>query len=504
MNLGKILASRARWKDKAKRRGSRIRGLHKAATAHHTRRAPGAVTGEEVCRLRAEIARLRAERHPGATALAPTGSARARRTLCVSMVIHGIVSFRAVPRLLAVFAPWLHTAVARPHFTSVIHWTLRVGVALFQQVALTSGSWIAIIDCSIDVGTRKALVVLRIPLEALQTKGGAVGLDDCECIGVEVSHTWNGLLVSTALGTIFGRAGYPVAIIKDGGLDLNKGIELLRGQTPEHPIPVIDDIGHYTANALKATFATDARFVRFLTIVSTGASRIRQTRLAWLLPPKIRSKARFHSITAVAAWAHHLLDFLGGPGRAKAGTDRHLARASFAGLATLRPFLTGFCQVAALCEALQHVLKTQGLNQATYGLATKTLEQLPDTSLVKTRLLAWCEKHIHLHRALGIGDLRLLVSSDIIESLFGKFKTIIQRNPLAELNRLSYIIPLLCGLHAPADIDRALQACPQATMLQHIERTIPHTLRQQRRQTLATCGPDTVPKSGNSSAPGTG
>jgi len=503
MNLAKVLTSRARWKDKAKRRGSRIRGLHKAATAHDTRRAPDAVTREEVRRLHAEIARLRAERHPGTPAVAHTGSAMARRTLCVTMVIRGIVSFRAVPRLLAVFVPLLRTTVAIPHFTSVIHWTLRVGVALFQQVALTSGAWLAIIDCSIDVGTRKALVVLRIPLEALQTKGGAVGLHDCECIGLEVSHTWNGWLISTALGTIFGRAGYPVAIIKDGGLDLNKGIELLRVHTPERPIPVIDDIGHYTANALKATFATDDRFVRFLKIVSRGASRIRQTRLAWLLPPKIRSKARFHSITAVATWAQHLLEFLGGPGRAKAGTDVHLARTSFAGLAPLRPFLTGFCQVAALCEEMQHVLKTQGLNQATYGLATKTLDQLPDACLVKTRLLAWCEKHIRLHRALGMGDLRLLVSSDIIESLFGKFKTIIQRNPLAELNRLSYIIPLLCGLHAPAEIDQALQACSQVEMLHHIERTIPHTLRQQRGEALAN-RPETVPKSGNVSAPGTG
>jgi len=46
-----------------------------------------------------------------------------------------------------------------------------------------------------------------------------------------------------------------------------------------------------------------------------------------------------------------------------------------------------------------------------------------------------------------MGDIPLLVSSDVIESLFGKFKTIIQRNPQAELNRLIYIIPLLCGTH---------------------------------------------------------
>jgi hypothetical protein len=89
-----------------------------------------------------------------------------------------------------------------------------------------------------------------------------------------------------------------------------------------------------------------------------------------------------------------------------------------------------------------------------------------------------------------------LVSSDIIESLFGKFKTIIQRNPLAELNRLSYIIPLLCGTHSSADIDHALKACSHAEMLQSIKHTIPQTLRQQRVQALAQ-RPHAVPKSGS-------
>ena len=55
-----------------------------------------------------------------------------------------------------------------PHFTSVIHWILRVGIAIFNQVSTITEPWVAIIDCSIDIGTRKALVVLRVPLSALQ------------------------------------------------------------------------------------------------------------------------------------------------------------------------------------------------------------------------------------------------------------------------------------------------------------------------------------------------
>jgi hypothetical protein len=37
------------------------------------------------------------------------------------------------------------------------------------------------------------------------------------------------------------------------------------------------------------------------------------------------------------------------------------------------------------------------------------------------------------------------ISSDIIESLFGKFKHTIEKSPQSEMNHSILIIPLLCG-----------------------------------------------------------
>jgi hypothetical protein len=39
----------------------------------------------------------------------------------------------------------------------------------------------------------------------------------------------------------------------------------------------------------------------------------------------------------------------------------------------------------------------------------------------------------------------MIVSSDIIESLFGKFKYAIERSPQADMNRTILLIPALCG-----------------------------------------------------------
>jgi hypothetical protein len=449
----------------------------------------------KVSQFQCEIADLKAKL---AARGLPTesGAVIEHRALCVLTVVTAIVSFRSVPRIIELFRPYLRAPIRIPHFTSVINWTLRAGVAVFQRVAPILAPWIAIIDCSIDIGTRKALVVLRVPLHALQNKqGAAIGLEDCECLGLEVSSKWDGQLVSEALTRIFEKAGIPKVILKDGGADLKKGVELFGARQPQQKISIIDDVGHSAANALKALYATSQSFIKFIAILAKGSARIRQTTLALFLPPKVRSKGRFQGITALAQWAHKMLDLFSSKTVKKGDPELTRLRKAFVGLGKYHTFLKEFCQTCSLVESFLRLMKNSGLNETSYTEAKNILVKLPPQSLVQTRLTAWLEKHIHLFRDLKIGNLSLLVSSDAIESLFGAFKTTIKRSPQAELNKLVYAIPLLCGKHAYPDIQRALNSCSHAQMLSQIVRTIPPTLRQQRIQKFGK-SPNSVPKTG--------
>lgn len=259
---------------------------------------------------------------------------------------------------------------------------------------------------------------------------------------------------------------------------------------------MIDDVGHVAANALKAEFGGRRAFARFLDIVRKGSARIRQTDLARLLPPKIRTKGRFQGITKVAVWAEKILDLMGGRGRSKNKSERGSLRKAFCGLPLLRVFLEKFGATCRVMEKFLKLMKEKGLNQASYAEAKSIVTQLPKRSRVRESLLAWLEKHLHVQCRLGIGQMALAVSSDAIESLFGKFKTIIQRNPQAELNRLVYIIPLLCGNHTFESIDRAMKDCSHMRMLERIGESIPPTLRQQRHRVLDMNWP-AVPETGN-------
>ena len=140
-------------------------------------------------------------------------------------MLQACVSFRAVPRIRDIFrASGFYPGVWVPHFTSVINCTLRLGLSRLQSGKPITDRWIAIIDHSIDIGVKKVLVVLRVPVGLLEEKGQALNLSDCECIGVHVSEKTDYETIAKQLTETFSRSGAPAAIVKDNAGNLSKGV----------------------------------------------------------------------------------------------------------------------------------------------------------------------------------------------------------------------------------------------------------------------------------------
>ena len=76
-----------------------------------------------------------------------------------------------------------------PHFTSTINWIGRVGVGMLKEIREIEKPWIAIIDHSINIGTKKLFVVLRIKIDILYKREKAISLEDCE--GCNLKKTKN-------------------------------------------------------------------------------------------------------------------------------------------------------------------------------------------------------------------------------------------------------------------------------------------------------------------------
>jgi len=249
-----------------------------------------------------------------------------------------------------------------PNFTSVINWTLRLGLGLLKQVKPITKPWIAIIDHSIDIGTKKMMVVLRVTVGALSKRGAAIRLEDCECIGLTVSEKITGETISPELKEIFRQAGRPVAILKDTDPTLNKGVHLC-SEKQDNIIPTIDDIGHTMANALKAQFGKMIAYKRFTALISHGAKCLRQTDLAFITPPKLRSKGRFQSISKLGKWGAKMLDAFSVKGRASKGSKLERIRKAFPDLIKSRRFIEIFSSTTKIVSEVMKILKNKGLDQ---------------------------------------------------------------------------------------------------------------------------------------------
>jgi len=402
------------------------------------------------------------------------------RVLSVLLVLEAVVSYRSVPRILELFnlktpleLPWI------PHFTSVINWSLRVGLGLLRQVCPTCEPWIAIIDYSIDIGTKKALVVLRVKTQTLLQRGGAIRLQDCECIGVKVCETVNHETVCKDLEEIFAISGAPSAIVKDCDFTLAKGVRHWSAKQ-EKSVPVIDDIGHSMANALKVQFEKTPAYKAFTALVSHGAKCLRQTEFAFLIPPKLRTKGRFQSISKLGKWGEKILDVFAVKGCAKKGSALDKLRTVFPHFLQMKGFIEPFALTTTIVAEVMEILKNKGLNKATYRQCYELSKTLPRNSKVKNRLQAWLKKHLKIQAELT--ELPLLVSSDIIESLFGNYKHIIERSPQADMNRSVLLIPALCGGRKGAIIDRALNEASQVDLERWENENIPYTIRKKRQK----------------------
>lgn len=403
-------------------------------------------------------------------------------------MLFGNVSFRSVPRILGLFfvvGQWI------PHFTSVINWTLRLGLALLNQVARIDDTWVAILDHSIDIGIKKVLVVLRVRVGALQARESALRLEDCECIGIQVSEKTDGETIAAGLSEIFQKAGTPIAIIKDGGRDLARGVDLWQTRVAEK-VEIIDDIGHVVANALKAQYAKSKLFAAFLTIINHCAKRLRQTRLAFLAPPKLRTKGRFQGISKFAEWAEKINKALDG---VQNDPEYKSLRQALSGFSQVKEYVRCFASSVIKASEIMKILKNEGLNKKNHNRCMDLSEQLPERSKVKKRITEWLEKHLLIHDRLGLGEVPLIVSSDIIESLFGKFKHILERGSMMDMNRSVLIIPTLCASR-DLGMDHPLTLSTHTELVTWDQTNIPYTQNRRRRHFLHGKPLHEVPKTG--------
>ncbi len=130
---------------------------------------------------------------------------------------------------------------------------------------------------------------------------------DVEVLELIILPNFNGEIIYNIINNLAQRVGQPLQIISDRGPDIKKGIDLYLHDRTETIYTY--DFTHQIALWLKHKLLKDSRWTEFLDFFSLTRSQIQQTRLSFLLPPKLRTKARYHNIDLIINWAKNILNY---------------------------------------------------------------------------------------------------------------------------------------------------------------------------------------------------
>jgi hypothetical protein len=450
--LCKVKHSRNQWKAKAKQRSDHNRYLRKQLARVKAERDQAKQDLQETqIRLRQLASQAQA------VAVRPKVDVI---WLSLQLFVEARISFRAVCRVLTLLAPELGIKKA-PGLQTVINWVMRLSIVRIESArglrglplsqAPFSNGLIWMIDLSIGLGSGKLVAVLALDAHHHHLVNGAPSLHHVHCIAVSVADSWTGEAIAEVLKRLIAQMGRPAAYLKDSGSELQKAADLLEPQGLTSPC--IDDISHAAANMLKHYYQHHPALERFLSACGRVSGKLKQTILACLAPPTVRTKARFMNVHRLFTWAERLLK-LSPAGGAKAGSILARLRACMDELPMCKDLIKRFGADAQGLLECQKILKTKGLCHDTLAQCQPLICEMPSAPL-RLEFEAYLEDQLATAKTLGLDQVGLPMSSDAIESLFGVAK----RHGVGQTQdaaRIALRLPALCGAPTREEAEQVL------------------------------------------------
>ena len=350
----------------------------------------------------------------------------------VRMVVSSI-GYRPAARALSIVALLLPGGRS-PSANGGQMWVLRMGLFELRRAREVADDWVWLIDHTMQAGRGKCFVVFAVRLSCWRAKIAAalatspptsVCLEhaDLSVWMIERVESSSGEIVQEQLERLSAATGIvPCSVLSDQGADVRRGSELFC-EVDERSTVLVHDIAHAVANALKRQLAHCPEWVRFLAQANTCKTQIRQTALAFLMPPELKAKARWMNLESLVNWSVRVRAFLDHPQealtRAHAPASLELVEQK---MGWLRDHSASLKQWATLLDAAStslEFIRQHGYHQTTPQELRTPLSRFTDgpAHALAEEVMQFVE--VQSARA---GEQRLLGSSEVLESLLGKGK----------------------------------------------------------------------------------
>jgi len=400
--------------------------------------------------------------------------------LCLTLVMHCRASLRGSCIAAGLVSGPLKLSAAVPSHTSVRNWLLRVGLYQLSRPLEQADDWVWIVDHTVQIGSLKCLVIVGFRLGWWQQQeNGVLEHQDVELVDLVPIRQSTGKIVDEQLEDAVTRTGVPRLIVSDDGRDLHCGLNLFRERHEE--VDWIYDIKHKTASLLKREFGKDAEWNEFVKQANETKRHVHQTELAFCTPPQQRGKARYMNVDVLVAWGQKVLCWMDASSLSGPAVAKERVQSKLGWLEAYREPLARWGQALQVIELVETTVRCQGYYP---GIVANLRQQLllADAEQVSGRLTTALLAFVGEQENKALAHGRLPGSSEVLESVFGKYKALQGDSSHFGVTGMLLSIGAFVGRLTVDTLRRALEEVTAPALKSWETKHLGETVQSQRRQ----------------------
>lgn len=299
-----------------------------------------------------------------------------------------------------------------PSRSTIRNWVLGCGLYVLDGSTAKSGDYVGIIDESIQIGREKLLLLLGVKKQGDRSQCAPLGMDDVEVLGMEVQTSWDSGDVSEFVERHDQK--HPAMniryVISDGGAALLAALRALG-------IPRVADCTHIMMNIVEKLFGKDGELAAFYSAAGKLRQKVLLTDMGYLAPPSLRKKDRFMRIFILTDWYDRIMSNWGSLSE---DSKEKLDFVRNAGTLIGR-----MKKIRELVAVTAKLFKSSGISSSTCKLWEKRIGECCDLDKLASNeeyFIQSIRKYLEKHSGMANEFQRLMCCSDIIESMFGRYK----------------------------------------------------------------------------------
>ena len=346
--------------------------------------------------------------------------------LFTDLVLKAATSQRAAAGVLQLVAPYIPGLSRVPCANAGRLWLMRLGLFELRRKKEVAKDWVWIMDHTVQLGPHKCLVIVGVRLSAWRRKKGPLEHEDLSLLNLTPMEQSTAAAVAEQLEATRKEMGVvPAAVLSDEGAELKSGMTLFREQSVEaRRVPHVLDIKHKVAILLKRELHNDTTWQSFVTRTNRTKLQTTLTELAFLVPPSLRTKARYMNLDTLVHWGTRALAYLDAPrdlpGQA---IDPKRLQQKLGWLPEYRSDLAIWTELLSVSNRAVSYVRRKGYHRhAAKELKRRLLPlaRTPAGCRLQTGILEFVREQ---SRGVKKG-IHVLGSSEVLESLLGKYKRI--------------------------------------------------------------------------------